>query len=55
MVVSTAKNKQNNGTNREHDGWQEERQPESDIALSVHHANLAYDRSDVDTEVEVHK
>ena len=55
MVVSATEYKQNNGAYSEHDGWQEKGQPESHIALGVNHTNLANDRTDIDTQIEVHE
>jgi hypothetical protein len=44
---------QNGRAEAEHDSREKIREPETDISLSINHANLTRQRADVDHEVEI--
>lgn len=52
-VILVAAEEQHNRAAQVHDGGQEVRQPETDVFLRIHHADLAQDRANVDHHVEV--
>lgn len=53
LAVTSASPPHDGWTDEEDDGWQGERQPETDILLSVDHAELTNQSTDVDEQVEV--
>lgn len=53
LAVTSASPPHDGWTNEEDEGWQGEGQPETDILLSVDHAELADQSTDVDEHVEV--